>query len=85
MQIQPNSTFKLNAVEKPSGIEYRSSYCFLHSDVKDMPSEQIQLAVGRGEWTKGGMAEAGWYFVGEMDGGGPIFSRTPSIKAQVKM
>jgi hypothetical protein len=53
-----------------------TTYSFLHTSKDDMPSREIQLAVGRGEWTEGGMAEAGWFLVGEMLGGGPIFSRT---------
>lgn len=58
------------------------SYCFIH-DGSDMPTDGIQKAVGRGEWTIGGMAEAGWFLTGEMLGGGPISSKTPSVKVKV--
>jgi hypothetical protein len=61
-----------------------TNFAFIHNSKDDMPTGDVQLALSRNEWTVGGMAEAGWFLVGEMRGGGPIFSRTPSVKVTVR-
>lgn len=39
--------------------------------IGEHPSRRLIEAFARGEVTAGGMAEAGWQFVGKIDGDGP--------------
>lgn len=52
---------------------------YLHNR-HDGPSDAIVAWVRSGQWTEGGMAEAGWFLVGHTSAGAPIFSRTSSNK-----
>lgn len=41
--------------------------------MSEMPSQRFLDAVARGEVTKGGMAEAGWFEIGTLADDGPMF------------
>ena len=44
----------------------------------DRSSDRLMQAFARGETTKGGMAEAGWFELGTIaDGDGPVFIAAP--------